>query len=228
LTRRPPGRRRWESLRDLRVPLSSAEHSGLYLTSVWILRWDAADFSVDRKHSALFPHTHTHTHDQQSAILNLRLADWRHFVCSSEWRPVSGLCASVSFHTITACLCTNSCIKKKYLNCEKLFSASSVWLNPDRHWRRLGVCVCVCLRAHTNSRNEFWGLFPTVKVTKWSNPKMKTKLTCLECAVNELASHNALHQVSGEAAPICKSQPWKPIGKMDIFFLAAMYFYTFL
>lgn len=112
------------------LSVSSLEHCSLYLMSVWICHWDAASFSVNTKHSTLFPPTHTRV--QLSAILKLRLPDWRHFVCGFEWQPVFGLHA-VHKHTITVCLWINSCI---YKGCDFMFL--NVWKNPDRHKRHRG------------------------------------------------------------------------------------------
>lgn len=117
------------SLCTLCLPLCSAEHCSLYLTSVWIRHWEAANISVNTKHSALFPHIHTHTntHDQLSAILNLCQPDWRHFVCSREWWSVFGLCACVRLFLYNpAVFLQNSCFYRDL----KLWRATScLWLS---------------------------------------------------------------------------------------------------
>ncbi len=105
------------SLRSLYLPPSSAQHCSLYLTSVWIRHWDAANFSGNTKHSALLPpHTHTHTRTQATN-------------CRPFWISVclTGgiLCEALSDGLCLVCVCACPSLFIQSLHLKKLQSVKS-------------------------------------------------------------------------------------------------------
>lgn len=94
--------------------------------------------------------THTHARTcaragfQLSAILNPRLLDWRHFVCSFEWLPVFGL-------RLRAYSC-NSRIFKRLPKCEKRFCASE----PLKEFRRASAGAEGDMMNQGVARGHIW------------------------------------------------------------------------
>lgn len=78
---------------------------------------------------------HARTHSQLSAILNLCLPDWKHFVRSFEWRHVFSLCVCMcEFLYIQSggCLCINNCSESESV--KRDFVLLEIWLIRAQNW----------------------------------------------------------------------------------------------